>query len=84
LSGNQLVVTGTDLDITARTTVDVIGIEDGSSVVPARLIVDAVRSLEAGAVTVSSGEDNVEISLGSREVLPENLPRQRLPEAAAR
>jgi len=64
LSGNQLVVTGTDLDITARTTVDVIGIEDGSTVVPARLIVDAVRSLEAGAVTVASGEDNVEISLG--------------------
>ncbi|HVB50945.1 MAG TPA: DNA polymerase III subunit beta [Acidimicrobiales bacterium] len=63
LTGNQLVVTGTDLDITARTTVDVIGLEDGSTVVPARLIVDAVRSLEAGAVTVSSGEENVEISL---------------------
>jgi len=63
LSGNQLVVTGTDLDITVRTTVDVIGIEDGSSVVPARLIVDAVRSLEAGAVTISSNEETVEISL---------------------
>lgn len=64
LSGNQLTVTGTDLDITARTTVDVIGLEDGATVVPARLIVDAVRSLEAGAVTVASGEENVEISLG--------------------
>ena len=63
LTGNQLVVTGTDLDITVRTTVDVIGIEDGSSVVPARLIVDAVRSLEAGAVTVSSTEETVEVSL---------------------
>ncbi len=59
LQGNELVVTGTDLDITARTTVDVIGIEDGSTVVPARLVVDAVRSLEPGAVTVSSGDDNV-------------------------
>jgi DNA polymerase-3 subunit beta len=64
LSGNQLVVTGTDLDITVRTTVDVIGVEDGSSVVPARLIVDAVRSLEAGAVTISSNEETVEVSLG--------------------
>lgn len=64
LTGNQLVVTGTDLDITVRTTVDVIGQEDGSAVVPARLIVDAVRSLEAGAVTISSTEDNVEVSLG--------------------
>ena len=64
LTGNQLVVTGTDLDITVRTTVDVIGIEDGASVVPARLIVDAVRSLEAGAVTISSNDENVEVSLG--------------------
>jgi DNA polymerase-3 subunit beta len=64
LSGNHLTVTGTDLDITVRTTVDVIGIEDGSSVVPARLIVDAVRSLEAGAVTISSSDENVEVSLG--------------------
>jgi DNA polymerase-3 subunit beta len=32
--------------------------------VPARLIVDAVRSLEAGAVTISGHEENVEVSLG--------------------
>jgi DNA polymerase-3 subunit beta len=64
LPATKLVVTGTDLDITVRTSVDVIGIEDGSSVVPARLIVDAVRSLEAGAVTISSNDENVEVSLG--------------------
>ncbi|NNN03847.1 MAG: DNA polymerase III subunit beta [Acidimicrobiaceae bacterium] len=64
LTGNRLTVTGTDLDITVRTTVDVIGITDGSTVVPARLLVDAVRSLEAGAVTVESDEDHVVVSLG--------------------
>jgi DNA polymerase III subunit beta len=64
LTGNQLTVTGTDLDITVRTEVDVIGIEDGATVVPARLIVDAVRSLEAGAVTVQAGDENVEVTLG--------------------
>jgi len=64
LTGNQLTVTGTDLDITVRTHVDVIGIDDGSAVVPARLIVDAVRSLEAGAVTIAANDDNVEVSLG--------------------
>jgi DNA polymerase-3 subunit beta len=64
LTGNQLTVTGTDLDITVRTSVDVIGIEDGSMVVPARLIVDAVRSLEAGAVTIANRDENVEVSLG--------------------
>jgi len=64
LVGNHLTVTGTDLDITVRTKVDVIGLEDGSCVVPARLIVDAVRSLEAGAVTIASSEETVEVSLG--------------------
>lgn len=64
LTGNQLIVTGTDLDITVRTNIDVIGIEDGAAVVPARLIVDAVRSLEAGAVTIASHDENVEVSLG--------------------
>ena len=64
LTGNQLTVTGTDLDITIRTNVDVIGLENGSTVVPARLIVDAVRSLEAGAVTISSSDESVEVSLG--------------------
>jgi DNA polymerase-3 subunit beta len=64
LTGNQLIVTGTDLDITVRTNVDVIGIEDGAMVVPARLIVDAVRSLEAGAVTIANPDENVEVSLG--------------------
>ena len=64
LVGNHLTVTGTDLDITVRTKVDVIGIEDGSCVVPARLIVDAVRSLEAGAVTIASTDETVQVSLG--------------------
>ena len=64
LTGNQLTVTGTDLDITVRTHVDVIGLEDGAAVVPARLVVDAVRSLEAGAVTIASHDENVEVSLG--------------------
>src|SRR5487761_2295606 len=64
LTGNQLVVTGTDLDITVRTSVDVIRVEDGSCVVPARLIVDAVRSLEAGAVTIASTDETVEVALG--------------------
>jgi DNA polymerase-3 subunit beta len=64
LTGNSLSVTGTDLDITVRTVIDVIGVEDGSVVVPSRLIVDAIRSLEAGAVTVAGGEENVDVSLG--------------------
>lgn len=64
LTGNQLTVTGTDLDTTARVSLDVIGHEDGAVVVPARLLVDAVRLLDAGAVTVESKDEKVEIKLG--------------------
>jgi DNA polymerase-3 subunit beta len=60
--GNHLAVTGTDLDLTIRFDLEIIGIEDGSCVVPARLVADIVRSLEPGAVTVESTEDKVEIS----------------------
>ncbi len=63
LTGNQLTATGTDLDLTIRTSIDVIGYEDGAAVVPARLIVDAVRSLSSGAVTIAAKDETVEISL---------------------
>lgn len=60
--GNRLVVTGTDLDLTIRVELEVIGIEDGASVVPARLLVDIVRSFEPGAVTFEGGDEKVEIA----------------------
>lgn len=60
--GNRLQVTGTDLDLTIRVDHEIVGIDDGTCVVPARLVADVVRSLEAGAVTLDSDEDRVEIS----------------------
>ena len=53
-SGNRLIATGTDLDLTIRVEQEVIGLEDGACVVPARLAADIVRSLEPGAVTVEA------------------------------
>ncbi len=61
-TGNQLSLVGTDQDLTIRNTQEVIGIEDGSCVVPARLASDIVRSLEAGAVTVELKDETIEIS----------------------
>jgi DNA polymerase III subunit beta len=61
-TGNRLVATGTDLDLTIRVDQEVIGLEDGTCVVPARLAADIVRSLEPGAVTVESMDEKVEIS----------------------
>jgi DNA polymerase-3 subunit beta len=60
--GNRLVGTGTDLDLTIRMEQEVIGLEDGSCVIPARLATEIVRSLEPGAVTLEAGEERVEIS----------------------
>ncbi|HUC04909.1 MAG TPA: DNA polymerase III subunit beta [Acidimicrobiales bacterium] len=61
-TGNMLTVTGTDLDLTILVTEEVIGLEDGTCVVPARLSTDIVRRLEPGAVTFEDDDDHVEIS----------------------
>jgi DNA polymerase-3 subunit beta len=60
--GNKLSVTGTDLDLTIQVTEEVIGIDDGSCVIPARLSTDIVRRLEPGAVTLANTDDTITIS----------------------
>jgi DNA polymerase-3 subunit beta len=61
-TGNVLSVTGTDLDLTIQVTEEVIGIDDGTCVVPARLSTDIVRRLEPGAVTFANDDDHITIS----------------------
>ena len=61
-SGNALSVTGTDLDLTIQVSDEVIGIDDGSCVIPARLSTDIVRRLEPGAVTFDDEGDQITIS----------------------
>jgi DNA polymerase-3 subunit beta len=52
VAGDTLTVTGTDLELTIRLTVEVGGERDGAAVVPARLIGDIVKALPAGAVEI--------------------------------
>jgi DNA polymerase-3 subunit beta len=61
-TGNTLTVTGTDLDLTIQVTDEVIGIDDGNCVIPARLSTDIVRRLEPGAVTFADDGEYVTIS----------------------
>ncbi len=61
-TGNVLSITGTDLDLTIQVTEEVIGIDDGTCVVPARLSTDIVRRLEPGAVTFAHEDDHITIS----------------------
>jgi DNA polymerase-3 subunit beta len=62
--GEQLHVAGTDLDLTIQASTSVSASEDGVCVVPARLVVDIVRALEQGAVTIEADADEARIASG--------------------
>ena len=86
LHGDELRVTGTDLELTIQVEVAVSGDSDGATVLPARLAADIVRSLETGAVTVQADQDDARISAGRSQfaVRPLSLDDfPRLPDAAA-
>jgi DNA polymerase-3 subunit beta len=62
VSGGRLQVTGTDNEVTVRTYLDVEELEEGRTVIPARLAADAVRKLPVGAVAVHAADGEVEIT----------------------
>ncbi len=69
VAGDTLTITGTDLELTIRLTIEVGGERDGAAVVPARLVGDIVKALPAGAVEVdlpdsSDGSSEMSISAG--------------------
>ncbi|MHB1925077.1 MAG: DNA polymerase III subunit beta [Acidimicrobiales bacterium] len=64
VKGDQLLVAGSDLDLTIETSVGISNGVDGVAVAPGRLAVDIVRSLEPGAVSFEADEDKLQISSG--------------------
>jgi DNA polymerase III subunit beta len=85
LTGDHLVVTGSDLDLTIAASLDVAGQGDGVFVAPARLVNDIVRALEPGAVTVAADAEEARISSGRSAFSVRLLPAEdfpRLPEPA--
>jgi DNA polymerase III subunit beta len=88
VEGDRLTVTGTDLELTIRLTVDVGGERDGAAVVPARLVGDIVKALPAGAVSVELHDDEMSISAGRshfsvRPLSLDDYPAQTEPAADA-
>ncbi len=88
LVGDQLTITGSDLDLTIELIVTVGGEEDGTTVVPARLTSDIVRSLGDPKVEFSVGADEVLISAGRsqfsvRPMSVDDYPRLPSPAADA-
>ena len=67
LVGDQLSLTGSDLDLTISTTVTVSGESDGVSVIPARLASDIVRAVQPGAVSFAAEAESLTIRAGRSE-----------------
>lgn len=62
VSGGTLRVTGTDTEITIETSLEVEVLEEGRTVVPAKLVAEAVRKLPPGAVSFAVKDGEVEIT----------------------
>ena len=67
LEDDTLTLTGSDLDLTITVTTSVAGLESGSSVIPAKLLLDVVRVLPVGSLNLEATENEVRISSGSTE-----------------
>jgi DNA polymerase-3 subunit beta len=79
LSGNQLRLTGTDLELTISVEVAVSGEADGVVVLPGRLASDIVRALPAGSVSVEVADDEARISAARSEFSLRVLPADEFP-----
>jgi len=81
-------VTGTDTELTIRTTHEVEALQEGRTLIPAKLAAEAVRKLPAGAVTVSATGGEVEITGNGprfrlRELAVEDYPTVAVPSPGA-
>ena len=85
VTGRSMRVTGTDLDVTVRTNLEVEVMEPGTTVIPARLATEAVRKLPPGAVVLQAEAGEVEITGGGprfrfREFNVEDFPKLSEPD----
>lgn len=83
LRGDQLQVTGSDLDLTITVSVTVSGQSDGIGVIPARLASEVVRALEPGAVHVEADGDELRIRAGRGEFAIRLITADEFPQVAS-
>jgi DNA polymerase III subunit beta len=79
LADDQLRLTGSDLDLTITTEIQVSGDDDGVAVLPAKFAVDIVRSLEGGAVEIETDGDAARISGGRSNFRLHSIPADEFP-----
>lgn len=79
LVGDDLLLTGSDTDLTIHVSVQVSGETDGVTVLPGRLAGEIVRALPPGAVVVDIGEEEANITSGRAEFAIRVLPADEYP-----
>lgn len=82
LSGNELRVTGSDLDLTITTRATVSGEADGEAVLTGKLTVDIIRALEPGAVSIETSAERAHISSGRSNFELNTTPADEYPNLA--
>jgi len=83
LEGDELTVTGSDLDLTISVKVDVAGSDDGVAVLPSKLTSDVIRSLRPGAVEITIEDDDARIVSSPSEFSIRVIPADEFPELAS-
>jgi len=79
LEGNNLRLTGSDLDLTISVDLMVSGEVDGTIVMPAKLAVDIVKALPPGAVTIDTEGEEAKISSGRSDFALNLIPAEEFP-----
>ncbi|HTX01495.1 MAG TPA: DNA polymerase III subunit beta, partial [Acidimicrobiales bacterium] len=67
LRGNRLEIVGADPDLVIEVGTTVAGESDGTTLVPARLVTEIVRSFDPGTVTFLADDDEARLSSGRAE-----------------
>lgn len=79
---DKVTVCGTDLDLTIVAAVPVSADENGTVVVPAKLAVDIIRSMEPGSIEFASTATEAVISGGRSQFTLHTLPSEEFPNVA--
>jgi DNA polymerase III subunit beta len=82
VTGDRLEAVGTDFDMTIRVSAEVSGSNDGACVAHARLVSDAVRAVEPGAVDFELADDEIRISRGRTNYSFRTFPVEDFPKLA--
>ncbi len=83
VSGDELRITATDLDLTIEVVATVAGVADGVAVITAKLAADIVRALEPGAVTIEADADQAKIASGRSQFAVRVLAADEFPASPA-